>query len=108
MNGLDENEAALFFNKTDEKESTELDWRSYMVERLNNTYMDKKLQYAKWYTSQQLYRLRKSKTHDVGWNNVTEMVDVLGHDLNISSSNRSQFELYDNITLLEKYLSEYL
>ena len=45
---------------------------------------------------------------DVGWNNVTEMVDVLGHDLNISSSNRSQFELYDNITLLEKYLSEYL
>ena len=45
---------------------------------------------------------------DVGWNNVTEMVDVLGHDLNISSSNRSQFEYYDNITLLEKYLSEYL
>ena len=88
MNGLDEKEAELFFNLED-KESKESDWRSYIVEKLNNTYMDKKLQYAKWYTSSQLYRLRKTKTHDVGWNNVTEMVDVLGHDLNISSSNRS-------------------
>ena len=51
MNGLDENEASLFFDRSD-TESTELDWRSYMVERLNNTYMDKKLQHAKWFTSQ--------------------------------------------------------
>ena len=43
-----------------------------------------------------------------GWNNLTNLTTLLGHDLNINrlSYNESMFKYYDNATLVEMYLNQ--
>jgi len=84
-----------------------------MIYELNETYATIETQSpAYWATQEEADEANKLRTATgeeqvvAGWNNLTSIAGLLGHDLNIDrgTHNDSYFTNYDNATLIEKYL----